>query len=67
MTVLTGLIYRSLLLLLVGEEMVVEVLILEMGVVQDGAVSSAPLVSHWGASPEMHWGVARLCKEPPLV
>lgn len=53
--------------MMLGEKQMMEVLILDQGTVQYRSVSPPPLASHWWASPEMHWGVAGLSKEPPRV
>lgn len=45
----------------------VQVLILDKGSVQYRSVSSAPLTSHWRASPEMRRGVTGLSEEPPGI
>lgn len=53
--------------MVLGEKQMMEVLILDWGSVQYRSVSSPPLASYWWASPEVHWDVAGLSKEPPWV
>lgn len=52
---------------MLGEDGVVEVLILVKGSVKRRAISLAPLMAHWRTSPEVQRGDAGLPDEPPLV
>lgn len=52
---------------MLGEDRVVEVLILMQGSVHTGSIALPPLTSHWRTSPEVQRGETRLPGDPPLV